>query len=64
MNVDIRNISSKKQPSWKPINEVIYYSYFAETKRFQKEFLNQCRNIPNEPQYIPNKIKAALKKCL
>ena len=62
MNVEIENIASEKQPSWIPIHEVIENSYFAETKCFPTEFLDQYRNNPNEPQNILNKTKAALKK--
>ena len=36
MNVEIENIFSKKQPFWRPIYEVIEYSYFEETKLFPK----------------------------
>ena len=35
-------------------------SYYEETKLFPTTFLNQCRNNPNEPQNIPNEIKADL----
>ena len=59
VNVGIENVSSKKQPSWRPIYEVIDNSYFVETKFFSTEFLDQCRNNPNEPQNIPNEIKSA-----
>ena len=34
MNVDIENISIKKQPFWRPIYEVIENSNFEETKLF------------------------------
>ena len=64
MNVDIENISSKKQPFWRSIYEVIENSYFEETTLFPTNNLNQCRNIPNEPQKIPNEIKADFFKWL
>ena len=64
MNVGIENISSKKQPFWRPIYEVIENSYFEETKLFPTNFLNQCRNNPNEPHNISNEIKEALGKRL
>ena len=38
INVDIGNIDSKKQPSWRPIYEVIENAYFAETKFFPTDF--------------------------
>ena len=59
MNVYIEIISSKKQPFWRPIYEVIEYSYFEETRLFSKIVLNLCRNNPNETQNIPNEIKAS-----
>ena len=31
-------------------------------KFFPREFLNQCKNNPNEPQNIPNEVKALFKK--
>ena len=43
---------------------MIENSYFEETELFPTDFLDQCRNNPNEPQNIPNEIKAALKKWL
>ena len=64
MNVDIENISSKKQPFWIPIDEVIENSYFEATKVFPTKQLDQCRNNPNEPQNIPNEIKLVLNKWL
>ena len=64
MNVDIVKISSKRQPFWRPIYEVIDNSYFKETKLFLTIFLNQCRNNPNEPQNILNEIKANFKKSM
>ena len=64
MNVDIENISSKKQPFWRSIYEVIKNSYFEDTILFPTKNLNQCRNIPNEPQNIPSEVKAALKKWI
>ena len=60
MNVGIENISSKKQPFWRSIYEVIEYSYFEVLKIFPTTFLDQCKNNPNEPQNIPNETKAAL----
>ena len=62
MNVDIKNIASKKPPFWRPIYEVFENSYFTATKLFPTYFLDQCRNNPDEPQKIPNEIKASLKK--
>ena len=62
IHVEIENISSKKQLFWRPIYEVIENSYFAATKLFLPECLDQCRNNTNETQKIPDKIKVALKK--
>ena len=59
MNLDIENISSKKQPFRRSIYKVINDSYFEETKLFPTEFLNQCIIIPNEPQNIPSEFKVA-----
>ena len=54
----------EKQQFWRSIHEVIKNSHFEEIKLFPTTFLNQCRNNLNEPQNIPNEIKAALKKWL
>ena len=48
----------KKQPFWRPIYEVIENSYFTAKKIFLTNFLDQCINNTNEPQNIPNEIKA------
>ena len=57
MNVDVKNIASKKQKNWIPIYEVIDHSYFEATKLFPTQSLDQCRNNPNNPHNIPNEIK-------
>ena len=62
MNVDIENISSKRQCFWRQIYEVIENSYFEATKLFPENASDKCRNNPNESQNIPNKIKADFKK--
>ena len=64
MNVDIENIASTKQPFWISINEVIDDSIFKVLQLFPTTFLNQCNNNQNEPQNIPNEVKADLKKWL
>ena len=64
MNVDIEKKSSKKQPFWRPIYEFIENSYFEVVKLFPIKLLNQYKNIPNEPQNIPNEIKSAFFKWL
>ena len=58
MNVYIENISSKKQPFWGQIYEVIENSYFEETDFFPKTYLNQRINNPNDTHNIPNEIKS------
>ena len=50
----LKILPAKKQPFWRPIYEVIKNSYFAATKLFPTEFLDQCRNNTNETQNIPN----------
>ena len=62
INVDIENIDSTKQPFWRSIYEVIDGLYFKVVKHFPKIFLNQCKNIPYEPQNIPSEVKASLRK--
>ena len=34
---------------------------FAATKLFLPEFLDQCKNNPNEPQFLTYEVKVALK---
>ena len=41
MNLDIENISSKKQPFRRSIYKVINDSYFEETKLFPTKYLDQ-----------------------
>ena len=62
MNLDIENIAITNQQIWKSIYEVIHDDYFKVVKLFPSEFLNQCKNNPNEPQNIPNEVKSSLKK--
>ena len=62
MKLDIENISSTGQRIWISIYEVIHNDYFKAVKLFPSEFLNQCKNISNEPQNILNEVKADLKK--
>ena len=45
MNVDIENITSKKQPFLRSIYEVIYYSYFEVVKLFPTKKLNNAEII-------------------
>ena len=61
MNLDIENISSTSQQIWKSIYEVIDDSYFKAVKLFPTECLDHCKKTQNEPQNIPNEVKAALK---
>ena len=61
MDVDIENIASTRKPFWRSIYEVIDDSYCEVAKLFPKNVLNQCRNNQNEPQNIPNEIKADFK---
>ena len=63
INVDVENIANNNK-NWRPIYEVIDDSFFAATKIFPTEFLDQCKNNPNEPQNIPYEVKVALKKWL
>ena len=59
MNLDIENIPSMSQQIWRSIYEVIHDDYFRAVKLFPTHFLDHCRE-KNEPQNIPNKVKAAL----
>ena len=38
--------------------------HFCSNKSFSTEFLDQCKNNPNESQNLPSEVKVALKKCL
>ena len=62
MNIDVENIANKNKKNWRPIFEVIDNLFFAATKPFPTEFLDQCKNYPNKPQNIPSEVKVALKK--
>ena len=57
MNVDIENMASKKQPIWRPVYEVIDYSYFRVTTLFPTTYSNQFRNNSNKLQNVPSKVK-------
>ena len=61
MDLDIENIASTNQQFCRSIYEVIGDSYFKVVKFFPTEFLYQCKKDPNEPQNIPNEVKADLK---
>ena len=45
-----------------PIYEFIDNSFFAATKPFPTEFLDQCKNNPNEPQNLPSQVKSSFEK--
>ena len=62
LNVDIEHISSKKEPFWRPIYEVIDNSYFEETKLFPTAFLNQCLKIQMNLRTYQIKSKQLKKK--
>ena len=60
MNVDVETIASKKT-NLIPIYKFIENSYFEAKKLFPTKQKNQCSNNKNNPQNIPNEIKADLK---
>ena len=64
MNVDIENISSFKNYFGDQYMKLLKIHILKKQNYFQYNCLNQCRDIPNEPQNIPNKIKAAFKTWL
>ena len=49
MNLDIENIASPSQKTFRSIYEVINDDYFKAVKFFPTEFLNQFKNNTNEP---------------
>ena len=57
MNVDVENITIKKQKHLRPIYKVIDNSFSVETRLFPTEFLYQCKNNPNNLQNIPSGVK-------
>ena len=63
-NLYIEKIASTNQQLWRSIYEVIDDSYFKVVKLFPTEFLDKCKNIPNQPQNISSEVKAAFFKWL
>ena len=49
MKVDVENIA---KTNWRPIYEVTDTSFFAETKLFPPEFLDQCKTFPKKTSVL------------
>ena len=59
--IDVKNIDKNDKNIWRTIYEAIYAPYFEEVKLFSKEFIDHCKNRPNEPQNIPTVINKNIK---
>ena len=60
MKVDVENISNEKTYGDQYMKFFIFL-FFEETNIFPPEFLDQCENNPNEPQFLPSEVKVVLK---
>ena len=56
MGLYVANIDKNDNNIWMTIYEAIYEGYFFKVKLFPREFINICKNNPNEPQNIPTDI--------
>ena len=48
--LDVKNIDKNDKNTWTTIYAAIYAPYFGEVKLFPKEFLDQFKKDPNDPQ--------------
>ena len=46
----------------RPLYDVIDTSFFSSTKMFPTNILDQCKNNPNETQFLPSEVKVDLKE--
>ena len=53
-----KKVNTKK---WRPIYEVIDESYIEESKIFHDDFIRDCKNNPNEAQFISDEVKNNIK---
>ena len=54
MMVDVENIPKNKKNIQRPIYELIHAPFFDKTNILPPEFLDKCKNNPNEPQFLPS----------
>ena len=56
------NITKVNITQWRPIYEVIYESYIKESNIFPDDFIIECKNNSNEPQFISSVVKNNMKR--
>ena len=47
---------------WRPIYEVIDEAYTKQSNIFPDDFIRECKNNSNEPQFISNEVKNNIKR--
>ena len=57
MDLDVANIDKNDNNTWRTTHKEIYEGYFVKVKLFPREFINICKNYPNETQNIPTDTK-------
>ena len=61
MDIAVKNIDKYYNTIWSTIYKSIGVPYFGEVKLFLKEFIDKCKNHPNDPQKIPTEINNNIK---
>ena len=55
-NIDTYETRTKvNTKKWRPIYKVIDEAYIKDSKTFPDDFIQECKNISNEAQFIPRK---------
>ena len=68
MSQDIKNIDNYETrkkvniTQWRPIYEVIDKAYIKESNILPDDFIRECKNNPNEPQFISSDVKDNIKR--
>ena len=61
MDIDVNNIDKNDKNKWRTIYKANDASYFGEVKLFPKEFFDQCKKKPDDPQKFHMKSRRILK---
>ena len=61
MKVDVDNAAKNQKNIWRPIHSVIHTPFISETNISPLAFLGQCKNDPNENQFLSSEVKVVLK---
>ena len=60
MKVDVESIA-KKNTYGNQYMKLLMLICFGETKQNKPYLLDKCKNSPNEPQFLPSRVKVSFK---